>query len=75
MDQVIPVSIAVVTVVSGLVAIIYNNLNSKTSSNAESIKDTREKYVTKEEYNRSNDRLEAKLDKIIDLIIGERHER
>ncbi|MCP4325519.1 MAG: hypothetical protein GY787_27490 [Alteromonadales bacterium] len=75
MEQIIPVGIAIVTIIGGLAKILYNNLNAKTTIIAADIKDTREKYVTKEEYNRTTDRLNMKLDKIIDLIVEGRHER
>ena len=57
------------TFICGLGMIIYNNLNGKTLKNEEELKDVREKYVTKEDFNRQNDKLDAKLDKILDILM------
>ncbi len=75
MESIVAVGIAVGTVICGTIGIIYANLNNKTSTNTTDIKDIRERYVTKDEHNRTADRLDAKLDKIIDLIVEGRHER
>lgn len=71
------------TLIGGLIAIIYTNLNKKTCDNALKIEKASEKHVTKEEFNgykqdqaRESDRvredykgLDKKLDKIISMLM------
>lgn len=71
----IAILIGVGGVIIGLIAIIYNNLNAKTTKNEDEIKDIKEKYVTKEDFNRTNDKIDAKLDKILDIVMGWGHEK
>jgi len=67
--------IAIAGITIGLVAIIYNYLNNKMCSNEDQISHIKEKYVTKEDFNRTNDKVDMKLDKIIDMLVEGRHER
>ena len=64
-----------ITFVCGMLAIIYTNLNNKTIENGKEIKEIKEKYVTKEDFNRQNDKLDAKLDKILDILMGGHYEK
>ena len=75
--------------VGGLLAIIYQNLNNKTKENTCLIKDIGEKvdkvkddYATKQDLkelksdqSKTSDRLEKKLDRIIEMILEGRHEK
>lgn len=63
------------TFICGLLVIIYNNLNNKAIKNEEEIRDIKEKYVTKEDFNRQNDKVDAKLDKILDILMGGKYEK
>ncbi len=72
-QNLITLLVFVATLVVGLIAIIYANLNKKTETNSEEIKEINgkfDKFVTKDDYNREYDKLDAKLDKIIDILIG-----
>ena len=71
----IVIIIAIGGIMVGLIAIIYTYLNTKTCDNAEQISHIKEKYVTKEDFNRTNDKVDMKLDKIIDMLVEGRHER
>ena len=58
------------TFVFGLLAIIYSTLSKTMNSNSDAITQIKEKYVTKEDFNRQNDKVDIKLDKIIDILMG-----
>lgn len=67
---------ALFIIVSGLIGIIYANLNTKTKENSDSITDIKERYATKEDVKEHKsdqekkfDRLEKKLDKIITMLM------
>jgi len=79
MSNLTPVIIgAIFTLLFGLVAIIYNTLSNRATKNEDEIKDIKEKYVTKEDFNRQNDKMDLKLDKILDLLhslMGVNHEK
>jgi len=63
------------TIIVGLVGIVYAKLNSDTDKNTEEIKRIKDEYVKKEDYNRQTDKLDAKLDKILDILMGGHRER
>jgi len=79
MSNLTPVIIgAAFTFVFGLVGIIYTTLSNRATKNEDEIKDIKEKYVTKEDFNRQNDKMDLKLDKILDLLhslMGVNHEK
>jgi len=54
-----------------MMIIIYNALNKGIIDNKDDIKNVKEKYVTKEDFNRQNDKVDAKLDKILDILMKE----
>ncbi len=74
MDNTIPILALAISLFGGMGAVIYNNLNNKAKINTEDIKSIKEKYVTKDDYNRNTDKMDAKLDKILDILIGGRNE-
>ena len=59
------------TFVFCMMIIIYNALNKGIIDNKDDIKNVKEKYVTKEDFNRQNDKVDAKLDKILDILMKE----
>jgi hypothetical protein len=65
---------AALSFVGGLLVIIYNKHNKDIAKNEEEIKGIKEKYVTKEDFNRQNDKVDAKLDKIIDILMKRGHD-
>lgn len=70
MTSILPIVIgALFTFLLALLAIIYNKLNKDITENSNDIKHIKEKYVTKEDFNRQNDKVEGKLDKIIDILM------
>jgi len=57
------------TFILGLLAIIYATLNKSINDNKSDIKSMNEKHVTKDDFNRHNDKTDGKLDKILDIVM------
>lgn len=90
MDNYLPIIIgAAFTFVFGLLGLIYSYLKSQTEDAHKSIDDIKDKYATKQElknykddHSREHDkqdkaieRLEKKIDKLMEIIIGGVHEK
>ena len=65
----ITVGIFVFGVIFALIAIIYTTLDKKTCKNENDITDIKDRFITKEDSNRENDKLDTKLDKIISILL------
>ena len=61
--------------IGALLMIIYTTLNKNIKENEDEIKEIRKDFVTKEDFNRQNDKVDAKLDKILDILMGGRNEK
>lgn len=75
----IPVGIAVVGVIVSLIGVIYAFLNKGICKNEQDISYIKEKYQTKNDANRSEDkltetidRMERKIDTLISNMVGDR---
>ena len=60
---------SVLVFLGGSIGIIYATLNKGVNDNKEDIKRGNEKYVTKDDFNRHNDKTDGKLDKILDIVM------
>jgi len=66
----IPIAIgAALSIMGGMIVIIFTTLNKGINKNSVEIKDIKAKYVTKDDFNRQSDKVDAKLDKIIDILM------
>lgn len=72
---VIAIATGCLTIILGLVKIVHDKLNTEISKNTDGIAQVRDEYVKKEDFNRQNDKVDAKLDKILDILMGGNREK